>query len=50
MDRKASAMKIAEMGRVKKISTDPWEMSSDCPREVYSICARTLARTIGAMG
>lgn len=46
----ASAMKTAEMGRMKKIIHDPWEMSSVCCKDVSSIWASTLARTMGAMG
>ena len=43
-------MKKPAMGRLKKMSQEPWEISSDCCRDVSSICARTVASTSGAIG
>ncbi len=46
MEARARTMKKPAMGRLKKISQEPWEISSDCCRDVSSIWARTVASTI----
>jgi len=49
-EARAMTVRVAEIGRVKKIAKLPWEMVRDWRSDISTIGPRTSARTIGAGG